>query len=120
MPNDDKRPRRTPSTYRPRGSCSQKAAGKGHSGAMFALGVLYGGDHDLPMDRMAALRWFRAAAELGHGPAQLMLGRYLASGPAGERNPVEARDWLESAAAQGITDAESDLAELSANHAALT
>ena len=96
-----------------------KAANKGHSGAMFALGVLHGGDHDLPTDRLAALRWFRAAAEMGHGPAQLMLGRHLASGAVGERNPIEARDWLESAAAQGIVEAESDLATLSANHGAL-
>ena len=27
-------------------------------------------------------RWFRAAAELGHGQAQLMLGRYLVCGVA--------------------------------------
>jgi TPR repeat protein len=66
------------------------------------------------MDRVVAQRWFRAAAELGHGQAQLMLGRYLASGAVGERNAVEARDWLERAAEQGIGEAESDLAELAA------
>ena len=55
----------------------EKAAAEGHSGAMFALGALYAGGHDLPEDRMTAQRWFRAAAELGHGQAQLMLGRYL-------------------------------------------
>jgi TPR repeat protein len=67
------------------------------------------------MDRVAAQRWFRAAAELGHGQAQFMLGRYLASGAAGERNTVEARDWLERAAEQGVAEAESDLAELALN-----
>ena len=56
----------------------EKAAEKGHSGAMFALGALYGGGHDLPVDRDSPERWFRAAAEHGHGHAQLMLGRYLA------------------------------------------
>ena len=79
---------------------------------MFALGVLRGSGHDLPLDRVTAQRWFRAAAELGHGQAQLMLGRYLATGAAGEHDADEARDWLERAAAQGIADAESDLAEL--------
>ncbi len=44
-----------------------------------------------------------------------MLGRYLASGAAGERNAVEARDWLERAAEQGIAQAESDLADLAAS-----
>jgi hypothetical protein len=49
-----------------------------------------------------------AAAELGHGHAQLMLARYLASGAAGKPSPVEARLWLERAAAQGVPDAEAD------------
>ena len=81
---------------------------------MFALGALHAGGHDLPEDRMAAQRWFRAAAELGHGQAQLMLGRYLAEGAAGEPNPAEARLWFEQAAAQGIEEAQADLAALHA------
>jgi len=76
---------------------------------------LHGGGHGLPMDRRTAQRWFRAAAELGHGHAQLMLARYLARGVAGERNPVEARLWLERAIAQGIPDAENDLAEITSS-----
>ena len=79
---------------------------------MFALGALYGGGHNHPIDRAEAQRWFRAAAELGHGQAQLMLARYLASGVAGERNPEEARLWLERAVAQGVPEAETDLAEM--------
>ncbi|HJY47931.1 MAG TPA: hypothetical protein VJ349_04685, partial [Stellaceae bacterium] len=84
----------------------------GHSGAMFALGALRAGGHDIAEDRAAAQRWFRAAAELGHGQAQLMLGRYLAEGAAGEPNPAEARSWFEQAAAQGIEEAQADLAAL--------
>jgi uncharacterized protein len=72
---------------------------------------MYDGAKIFPIDRAIAQRWFRAAAELGHGHAQLMLGRYLASGAAGKPNPVEARLWLERAIAQ---DAEADLAELTA------
>ena len=56
-------------------------------------------------DRPAAQRWFRAAAERGHGHAQMMLGRYLARGLAGERDPAEARIWLERAVAQGLPEA---------------
>jgi uncharacterized protein len=32
----------------------QKAAQRGHSGAMFALGALYSGGHHLPPDRNSA------------------------------------------------------------------
>ena len=41
-----------------------------------------------------------------------MLGRYLARGIAGERNPVEARLWLERAAAQGHAEAKAELTAL--------
>ncbi len=90
----------------------EKAAAERHSGAMFALGAQYGGGHDMPINRANAERCFRAAAELGHGPAQLMLGRYLATGAAGYRDPVEARHWPERAVARGISEAQSDLAQL--------
>jgi len=81
---------------------------------MFALGAMYSGGKNGGIDRATAQRWFRAAAKLGHGHAQLMLGRYLARGVAGERNPAEARLWLERALAQGIPEAEADLVELTA------
>jgi TPR repeat protein len=41
-----------------------------------------------------------------------MLARYLISGAAGEKSPTEARVWLERAVAQGVPEAESDLAEM--------
>jgi TPR repeat protein len=69
-------------------------------------------------DREVAQRWFRAAAERGHPYAQMMLGRYLARGLAGERDFVQARHWLEKAVGQGLAEARSDLStlpELSAN-----
>jgi TPR repeat protein len=77
--------------------------------ATFSLGALRAGGHGLPVDRGAAQRWFRAAAEHGHGHAQMTLGRYLMSGAAGDLDPAEGRKWLERAAAQGIA-AEQDLA----------
>jgi TPR repeat protein len=90
----------------------EKAAGEGHVGAMFALGALHGGGHQIPTDRKIAQRWLTAAAEEGHGYAQLMLGRYLAAGATGEPQPEEARDWFEQALAQGVLEAEEDLAAL--------
>ena len=44
----------------------EKAAGRGHVGAMFAMGAMHGGGHEVPTDRPTAQRWFRAAAERGH------------------------------------------------------
>ena len=90
----------------------EKAAAEGHVGAMFALGALHGGGHQIPTDRKIAQRWLTSAAEEGHGYAQLMLGRYLAAGATGEPQPEEARDWFERALAQGIDEAEEDLAAL--------
>jgi len=93
-------------------SLFEQAAAKGHSGAMFALGALHAGGYNLPAKPDIALRWFRAAAELGHGHAQMMLGRYLSGGLTGEPNREEARLWLERAVAQGVPEAEHDLAQL--------
>jgi TPR repeat protein len=89
----------------------EQAAAKGHCGAMFALGAIYSGGH-ITVDRAAAERWFRAAAKRGHGHAQLMLGRYLRSGAAGQQNLPEARHWFESAIEQGIVEAEAEVTEL--------
>jgi TPR repeat protein len=80
---------------------------------MFALGAMYSGGHDIPVDRALAEHWFRVASELGHGQAQLMLGHYLRSGVAGRQDLREARYWFESAVAQGISEAEAELADLS-------
>ena len=91
----------------------EKAAAQGHSGAMFALGTLHGGGHGLPTTGEPRKNGSARRPKLGHGQAQLMLGRYLANGAGDELNPEEARQWLERAAAQGVADAQHDLAELS-------
>jgi TPR repeat protein len=68
-----------------------------------------------PADIATAVELFeKAAAELGRGQAQVMLGRHLAQGAAGEPNPEAARRWLEQAAAQGIEEAKGGLATLPA------
>jgi TPR repeat protein len=88
------------------------AANEGHIGAMFATGALYGGGHDIAPDRIVAQKWFQMAAERGHAYAQMMLGRYLARGLAGEQNIPAARQWLESARSQGVAEVAGDLAAL--------
>jgi TPR repeat protein len=89
-----------------------RAAERGHVGAMFAVGAMYGGGHEVQADRVVAQRWFEAAAGRGHPRAQLMLGRYLARNLAGVQDVKKARRWLERALAQGIQDAKTDLATL--------
>jgi TPR repeat protein len=81
---------------------------------MFSAGAMHGGGHDVPMDRVEAQKWFRAAAERGHAQAQMMLGRYLARGLVAPPNPDEARLWLDRALAQGLTEVRGDLATLPA------
>jgi hypothetical protein len=48
-----------------------------------------------------------------------MLGRYLISGEAGEFDPAQGRTWLERAVAQGIAEAEPDLAKARINKVAI-
>jgi uncharacterized protein len=90
----------------------QKAADRGHVGAMFAVGAMSGGGHQVPTDRVVAQRWFRAAADRGHPYAQMMLGRYLARNLAGVHDVESARRWLERAVAQGLQEAKADLTAL--------
>ncbi|MGO4834873.1 tetratricopeptide repeat protein, partial [Rhizobiaceae sp. 2RAB30] len=51
----------------------ERAAGKGHVGAMFALGMMRGGDFGVARDSDASLRWLRAAADRGHEVARQMV-----------------------------------------------
>jgi uncharacterized protein len=60
----------------------EKAARKGHVGAMFALGVLNGGHHGRA-NHTIAQRWLQAAADRGHGHAQMMLGSHRERGQRG-------------------------------------
>jgi len=59
--------------------------------------------------------WLRAAAELGHGHAQMMLGRYLSRGINDSPGRLKARLWLERAVAQGVAEAEQHPAPLNSS-----
>ena len=91
---------------------SSKAAREGHAGAMFALGALYHGGHDIRPDPDLAQHWFREAAERGHPRAQLMIGRYFSRGTAGRTDLAEARRWFKEAERQGVTEAALELTRL--------
>lgn len=86
-----------------------RAARMGRVEAMFSLGAMYGGGHDLPPDRTQALHWFTQGAEGGNALSQFMLGRYLARGLAGPVDRARARYWLEQAAAGGVRAARDEL-----------
>ena len=80
---------------------------------MFAMGAMHGGGHEVPTDRPTAQRWFaapRRSAAIAH--AQMMLGRYLARGLAGERDSTAPASGWSGRIAQGLQEARADLAAL--------
>jgi len=95
-----------------------RAAALGSAPAMFGLGAMYGGGHDIPTDRAEALRWFRAGAAQNHGLCALMLGRYLQAGIACQPDPAAARRAFQVALAAGVAEARAELDGLDAQAAA--
>jgi len=71
----------------------------------------------VPVDRAAALKWFRESAERSHPQAQLMLGRYLRMGLASPPDPEQARIWFKRALDSGVSEAATELAILNAEQA---
>ena len=93
----------------------ERAAAQGSAEAMFALGALYGGGHEIETDRAQSLAWYRRAAQLKHPRAALMLGKYLRAGIATERNFEDARKWFLVAADAGLPEATAELETLPAS-----
>lgn len=102
----------------------RKAAEQGDARAMRALGMAYsepsvwwlwfGTEKRVEEDYETAVEWFRKAAELGDFAAQRNLGYLYLKGKGVKKDKVEARKWLEKAAAQGdsyATDLLKDLAD---------
>lgn len=79
-----------------------RAASAGHAGAMFALGALQGGGHDIEPDPQEARRGFALAAEAGHPMAALMLARYAARGIGGPCDSEAGAYWYAQAGARGL------------------
>lgn len=84
------------------------AAEQGNVRAMHALAMLLS-EGSLPglngkPDWTGALKWFRAAADLGHRDSQYNLGVIYARGLGVSADPAEAWKWLDLAARQGDED----------------
>jgi TPR repeat protein len=93
----------------------------GTPNAMFALGALYGGGHQIETDRETSLSWYRRAADKGHARAAIMLGKYLRYGIATAVDLDAARNWFTFAATNGLADeANAELAALDLSPAPTT
>ena len=80
--------------------------------AAFDLGLRFFRGDGVTRDTWRALSWMRRAAEQGHVPAQLALGRlYLSGLEEMGADPAAAESWLEPAARQGNAEARTLLAE---------
>jgi TPR repeat protein len=77
------------------------AAADGVATAHYVLGTLAESGATGRVDLPAAAASYKAAAELGHAPAQLRLGFALLDGRGVERDPFHAETWLRRAALAG-------------------
>lgn len=74
--------------------------------AAFDLGLRFFRGDGVRRDTYQALSWMRMAAERGHVPAQLALGRFYLSGlEEMGSDPAEAESWLTAAARHGDAEA---------------
>ncbi|MFG1377633.1 hypothetical protein [Xanthobacter autotrophicus] len=80
------------------------AAGQGNVRAMHALAMMLCAGNGQTPDWESAVRWFRAAAELGFRDSQYNLGVVYARGLGVAADAGEAFQWLSLAAAQGDAD----------------
>ncbi|MCG5236078.1 tetratricopeptide repeat protein [Xanthobacter oligotrophicus] len=80
------------------------AAGQGNVRAMHALAMLLCSGNGQTPDWEGAVRWFRAAAELGFRDSQYNLGVVYARGLGVAADAGEAFKWLSLAAVQGDDD----------------
>ncbi len=77
--------------------------------AQFELAEAYRTGDDTAEDFAEALRWYRAAAELGHADAQNNLGAMYLAGMGIDKNPLAAVYWYRKAAEQEHVHAQFNL-----------
>ena len=87
-------------------------AEKNDADAQYELAEAYRTGSDVAENFTEALRWYRAAAELGLADAQNNLGAMFLAGMGTEKNPAEAAYWYEKAAEQGQMHAQFNLGML--------
>ena len=86
-----------------------KAAGHGHAGAQFNLGLMYESGTGVQQDSVKAFTFYREAALNGLAEAQNSFGRLYEMGQGVEQNITEAKKWYRLAALQGYVLAQSNL-----------
>ena len=84
----------------------RQAADAGHAGAQ----ALFGNILEQADDRPEAAKYYKKAADQGNADGQFGYAALLASGDGIEKNVVQARRWLETAAKQGHKMAINELA----------
>ena len=86
----------------------ERAARKGHVDAAATLGLLLFQNGN----RVAGMRWLKAAAEAGEPRALLMVGTAMYNGDGVPQDPVKAYAYVSRAAAQGLSPARATLADM--------
>jgi TPR repeat protein len=86
----------------------ERAAAKGHLDAETTLGLLLFQNGN----RIAGLRWLKAASEKGEPRAMLVYGTALFNGDGAPQDPVLGYAYVSRAAAQGLAAAKDTLAQL--------
>ena len=96
-------------TYSSRLEDLTRCAELGYADAQVSLGVMHERGDGLPWDIVAAVRWYRLAADQGHDVAQLHLGFLHANGTGVAEDRAEAGRWYRLAAEQRSALAQSHL-----------
>lgn len=86
----------------------ERAARKGHVDAQATLGLLLFQNGN----RISAMRWLKAAAEVGEPRSLLMVGTALYNGDGVAADPITAYAYVSRAAAQGLAPAQATLADM--------
>ena len=89
-------------------------AEKGNPIAQFVLGTRYEQGECVDQDFPQAARWYRKAADQGDRDAQYRLGLMYLHGKGLEKDPLSACMWMEIASINGLEEARSEMASLSA------
>jgi TPR repeat protein len=82
-----------------------------HTLSLVRLGDMYKIPIGVAQDLVRSRHYYREAARRGSALGQYYLGMQLLSGEGGERNPVEAMEYLRKSAARGNLDARYQFAE---------
>lgn len=78
-----------------------RSAEAGDTNAQVALGWIYSSGKGIPVDKVAAAKWYRLAAEKGNLKAQAALGWMYYEGEGVESNLNQSALWYGKAASQG-------------------